>query len=122
MHHDIHGEGDAMLPDAARQFQLGGMRARAGDLIGLGLLGILEAELEVIEAGFDQRFQARLREPDSRGDQIDVQPCRSSGLDQLLRIRPRQRLATGQMQLQSAQGRRFAEHALPFRRGQFVGA
>ena len=122
MDHDIHGERDAMLADALRQLQFGGVRACAGDLICLRLLGILEAELDMIQAGGHQSFQARFAKSNSRSDEVDVQARRSSGLHQLLGIRPRQRLAAGKMQLQHAQGRRFAENAPPFRGAQLLGA
>ncbi len=99
MHHDVHGERDAMLPDALRQLQLGGVRARAGDFIRLRLLGILKAELDVIQAGVHQSVQARFAESDSGSDQVDVQTGRASGLHQLLGVRSCQRFTAGQMQL-----------------------
>ena len=53
MNHDIHGERDGMLPDASRQFQFRLLSACAGDVVRVDLVGILEAELDVIQARGD---------------------------------------------------------------------
>ena len=42
VHHQVHGEGEALALDQVRQLDLEGMRPRAGDLVGRGFLRVLE--------------------------------------------------------------------------------
>ena len=70
------------LLDALRQLQLGRVRARARDFVRARLLGILKTELEMIQAGVHQSFQARFAESDAGSDQVDVEPAARPDFDQ----------------------------------------
>ncbi len=76
----------------------------------------------MVETGVGERGQGLRRQADRRGDQVAVEAGLARGLDDIGKIAPRRRLAAGQMHLQYAQGRRFAEHARPGGGIELVGA
>ena len=60
MHHEVRGQRQTGVADQRRHRQLARMAAtEAADTVGVGRLGILEAELHMIEAGIRQRHQRR---------------------------------------------------------------
>ena len=123
MHHHVDGERQAEL------HHLGGERALArrgavvaGDMVGGCFLAVLDRNLHVVEPGVGERAQGLRRQADRRGDEIAVEPGVARGRNDLGQIAPRRRLAAGQMHLQHAEARRFAEHPRPGRGVEFVGA
>ena len=58
-------------------------------------LGILQAQLHVLEPGLDEAAQPIGVEPDAGGDQIDVEPGLGGMTDELDKIAANQRLAAG---------------------------
>ena len=79
------------------------------------LLGrVLEAELNVVEAGFLERLDAGLGHADAAGDQVDVVTELVRLGDDLLEVVAQQRLATREAQLCGAHGTALAQHADPF--------
>ena len=85
----------------------------AGDRVAARRVGILQAELDVLEPGRGQRRHACGVEPDPRGDQIAVEPDLGGMADQGFEIAAGERLAAGKMHLQDAERRRLAQHPLP---------
>ena len=75
MHDQIRGEGQLVLADGARQFDLVGVRLCASDPVGGVFVRILEADLDVIEPGVHQRLQPRFGEADARGDEVGIESC-----------------------------------------------
>ena len=69
----------------------------------------------MLEPGLDQRPQPIGIEANARGDQIAVEPDLGRVADEFDEIASDERLAAGEMHLQNAQRRGFAEHPLPGR-------
>ena len=61
MHDQVHGEGDLVPADRAREFDLVRVRLRAGNPVGGFFARILKADLDVIESRVDQRLQTPAR-------------------------------------------------------------
>jgi hypothetical protein len=80
-----------MTLDQAGERDLVGVRARTSNLIGRGLLSVLKAQLNVIQAGLHQGFEAIRRESNPGRDQIDVKPRLAAGRNQLDEILAGQR-------------------------------
>jgi len=64
------------------------MGARAGYPICAGFMGILETELDVIQASGDKFIPSPLGKSDSRRDQVGVESAIVSAADQLGQIFP----------------------------------
>jgi hypothetical protein len=58
----------------------------------------------VVEAGHDQFLDQRLRQPDSRRDQVAIETDRGAVADDLGKVAPARRLAAGQMHVQHTKG------------------
>ncbi|MNE18978.1 hypothetical protein D3C80_1120420 [compost metagenome] len=110
---------------------LGLHRAGHGQLLGEGLggsgqqvvhllVGGLEADLDMVQAGVLEGRHARFAEADAGGDQVGVVTQFSRGADQFLQVLAHQRLAAGKAQLRGAQFAGLAEHLDPLRGGQFL--
>ena len=80
---------------------------------------VLEGQLNVVETGCLERRDARLIEPDSRGDQIGVEAQRMASATMVSKIVAHQRLAARKPQLHRAQRARLAQHAQPVIGGEF---
>ena len=79
----------------------------AGDFRGGFFAGALEAELEVIEAGFDEFAEARFVERQAGGDEVDVEAGGASGADEIEDVGAGERFAAGEVGLQDAELRRL---------------
>jgi hypothetical protein len=81
MNDQIYGEGDLVAADNAGELDLVGVSFGSGNPVGGGFARILKADLDVIEAGVNERLQARLGKADAGGDQIGVKAggARSGG-------------------------------------------
>ena len=64
---------------------------------------ILKAELDVVEPRFHKLGQTLARKPDSRSDQVRVQTRLARPRDQFSQIGTRQRLASGEVEMQNAE-------------------
>src|SRR6202521_5422022 len=118
VHDQVYGECDATLADLTfadptGQFDLVRVGARSGDPVGWPFARILKAELDVVKARFHKLGQTLARKTDSGGDQVGVQTRLARTLDQLRQIRTRQRLASGEVQMQNAERGRLTENAQP---------
>ena len=89
--------GAAVIADALRRFGL----------------GILEAELDMVQPGLDQAGEPLAVQRHARGDQIAVEPGGGGMAHQLLEIAPGGGLAAGEMDLQGAQRRGLVDDPLP---------
>src|SRR6185437_7396045 len=74
---------------------------------------VLEGELDVIEPGFAQRLQARLRETHAGGDEVAVEPKPVRGGDDRLEIVTDERLAARKPELHRSQRARLLENPQP---------
>src|SRR6185437_7991527 len=105
--------GIAILFDEPRhpRFQLEG--AGAAQEIVHPARAVLEGELDVIEPGFAQRLQARLRETHAGGDEVAVEPKPVRGGDDRLEIVTDERLAARKPELHRSQRARLLENPQP---------
>src|SRR5258708_14423352 len=78
MDDESESDGDAMLAEPIKNAELLRMRLCAGDFVGGFFPRALEAELNMIETGCDQRGEFGFIQGQTRGDQIDVQASRAS--------------------------------------------
>jgi len=76
--------------------------ARSGNPVRRAFARILKAELDMVKTRFDKLGQTLARKPDSRGDQVGVQPRLARVCNQFGQIRTRQRLASGEMKMQNS--------------------
>src|SRR5216117_3839179 len=72
----------------------------AGDFVGEFFARTLEAELNVIEAGSDERSEFRFIERQAGSNQIDVQAGRARGTDEIDNIDAGERFAAGEVGLE----------------------
>lgn len=73
MDYQIGSEGDAVLSDPGREFELVGVGAGARDPVGGTFSCVLKAELDVVEAGVHQLLEPLAREADAGGDEVGVE-------------------------------------------------
>ena len=90
----------------------------AEPVVGL-LVGALEGELRMVEAGLGQFAGQLLADPDPRGDEVGVEPALRGVAGKLDDVAPRRRLAAREMDMQRAERGGLAEHALPGLRIEF---
>ena len=91
----------------------------AGDFFGGFFAGTLEAELEVIEAGFDEFREACFVERHAGGDQVYVEAGGAGGADEFEDVGAGERFAAGEVGLQDAERGGFLEDAGPVFGGEF---
>src|ERR1700681_4538521 len=89
------------------------MRACSGNPVRRAFARILKAELDMVKARFHKLAQTLARKPDSRGNQVRVQTRLPRTLDQFGQIGTRQRLASGEVQMQNSKRGSLAENAQP---------
>ena len=78
-----------------------------------GRFGVLEADLNVVQAGVRQGADLVPVQPHAGGDQVTVITQFAGTGNQLDQIRPGQRFAAGQAQLGRAHGPCLGEHVQP---------
>ena len=98
------------------------MRLRAGNVVGRFLARALEAELEMIESGMHQGFELGFVQWEARSYEADVEASGARAADEVNDVRPRERLAAGEVGLENTSFRSFLEHARPNFRRKFVRA
>src|SRR5580658_222823 len=81
-------------------------------IVGL-LVGALERELRMVEAGLDQFAKQLLADPDAGGDKVGVEPASRRVTGELDDVAPRGGLAAGKVHVQRPESGGLAEHALP---------
>ena len=114
--HDVDREREAQFAHEGRRRRFCGTPLIAGDAIGGGRVRVLEGDLDVLEPGVAQLLRTGARQPDARGDERRVQPQAARVRRQLLDVRPHQRLAARQAELQDAQRARLASARASTRR------
>ena len=87
-------------------------RARAASTVAVAGddVGILKAELDMLEPGLDQLRESTGIEINAGGDQIAVEPDFRRMAHEVGEIAPDERLTPGEMHLQNAERRCFAIH------------
>ena len=65
VHDQVHRKSDPMFADSAREFDFVGVGFSSGDPVGGVFAGVLKADLDVVETGIDQCFQALVIETDA---------------------------------------------------------
>ena len=90
-----------------------GMGLGASDPVGRVFSRILEAELNVVEPGIDQRRQPRFRETDAGSDQVGIKIRRMRSGDKFAQICARKGLAPGEVEVEHPEFSSFAEDLQP---------
>ena len=119
VHDQIYCERNLVPADRAREFDFVRVRLGSGNPVGSLFPRILEADLDVIEAGLDQGLQPLLVEADARGDEVGIKSRGARGGDQLCQIGPHQRFAAGKVRMQHAQLAALLKDAGPLAGGKF---
>src|ERR1700722_5224397 len=88
----------------------------AGNPVSSTFARILKADLNVIETGLDQRLQALIIEPKTRGNEVRVESGGAGGGDELGEIGARQRFTSGEVRVQHAEFAALIEDADPVSR------
>ena len=83
------------------------------DALGRLNVGILEAELHVIEARLRQGLQAISTGENTRGNEIAIETGCMGVTDQLVQIAPHHRLTAGKVNLQGAKLGSLIDYTLP---------
>ena len=73
----------------------------------------------MVESRFYQFRQARLRDAETRGDQVGIKTSLARACDEFFQVGPSSRFAAGQMQVQNAEAAGFLKYAEPFFGGKF---
>jgi len=94
----------------------------AGDFVGGVLAGSLKTELDVVEAGFDERGEFCFVQRKAGSDEVDVEAGGAGSADEIDDVRSRERLAAREIGLEDAGFRSFSENTRPNFGGEFVGA
>ena len=113
MQHDVHAEGEVELLHPFGRLQLRVPAARARDLLGDLLFGILKGDLHVLEPRFLDAHRALVREAERGGDKRLIEAERVRVGDELFEIAADEWLAAGESELQCAELARLREDALP---------
>ena len=110
----VDGQRQPGLADEARCPPLCLLRpGEPGDAVAGHPVGILKTELDVLEPGLDQLRQPTGIETNAGRDQIAVEPDFGRMAHELGEVAPNERLTAGEVHLQNAERRGFAEHSLP---------
>src|SRR4051794_5060580 len=94
------------------------MHPGGGDLIAEVRFIRLKTDLDRIQSCLFQKLRSLSIEPDRAGNQVRVKTSHSGGGDELIEIRPLQRFAAGEPNMQRAQTGRFTQDTLPIGRFQ----
>ena len=94
----------------------------AGDFFGGVWVGALKAELDVVEAGFDELREFCFVEREARGDQVDVEAGGARGLDEIEDVGAGEWFAAGEVGLEDAELRGLLEDTGPCFGGEFGAA
>jgi hypothetical protein len=89
--------------------------AEAGDPVALGIVNVLEADLNVVESGFDECRDARLVEHHGGRNEVRIEPGARGMTDEMFEIAPCGRLAAREMHLQGAERGCFVDDPAPGR-------
>src|SRR5437660_9038668 len=103
VNNEVCRERDTMPADPTSQFDFVRVGARSGNPVRRAFTGILKAELDMVEPCFHKLAQTLARKPNSRSDQVRVQTRLARACDQFSQIRTRQRLASGEVQMQNTE-------------------
>ena len=87
------------------------MSGETGDPVRSILIQVLKTQLYMFETGIHQNRDPRFVEENAGGDEIGIEPAIGSLFHQLFQVAARRGFAAGEMDLQAAERRRFAEDA-----------
>ncbi len=87
--------------------------AVAANAVGGASIGILDGELDVVQAGFGQRVEAGAVQQDAGGDEVGVEAGLAGGADEVEDVAARGGLAAGEVDLQAAELGCLGEEAGP---------
>jgi hypothetical protein len=94
----------------------------AGDFFGGVGVGALKAELDVVEAGFDELRESFHVQGQAGGDEVDVKAGGACGSDEIENVGAGEGFAAGEVGLENAQGSGLLEDAGPGFGGKFGAA
>jgi hypothetical protein len=118
---DVQGEREAELLDPAGDPHLGVERREARDGIRRGTVGVLDAQLHVVDRR-REALEARAAEGDAARDEVHVKAERAGMRGDGLEVGAGEGLAAGQVKLHDAKPSGFVEHTNPVGRLQLVVA
>jgi hypothetical protein len=110
---EVDGKGERGALEDGDEGELEGVGACSGDVVGGDFVDILEAELEVFEAGLDEFGEAGFGEADPGGDHVDVEAGFAGGPDELGKVFAGEGFAAGEVDVEDAELGGFAKDALP---------
>lgn len=113
MNHEIQCDANAMTLEPFENAELLRMRFCAGNFARNFFARALKAELKMVEASLDERFEAGFIERHAGGDEIDVETGAASGFDEIEQVGTSERLAAGEIGLEDAERSGFAKDARP---------
>lgn len=119
---EVQGDGDTMLPEPLEDAEFLFVGTSSGDFVGDFFAGALEAELKMVETGFNQRGKFWLVEGQAGSDEVDVKAGGASGADEIKDVGAGERLAAGEIGLEDAYFGGFLEDAGPGFGGEFFRA
>ena len=119
---EVQGDGDADFFQPVEDAEFLRVGFCAGDFVGGVFVGALEAELEVVEAGFDELRELWFVEGEAGADQIYVEAGGAGGADQVEDVGAGEWFAAGEVGLEDAELGGFLEDAGPRFGRKFFGA
>ena len=120
MNDEVECDGEAVLLEPFKDAKFLCVRFCVGDFGGGVFACALEAELDVVEAGVDERCEARFVHGKAGGDEIDVEAGGAGSFNEFDEIGAGQGFAAGEVSLKHPEVGGFAENAGPRFRGEFV--
>ena len=107
MNHEVERDGDANCFQPFEDAEFLRVGFCAGDFVGGVGVGALKAELDVIEAGFDELREFCFVEREAGGDEVDVEAGGAGGFDEIEDVGAGERFAAGEVGLEDAELRRL---------------
>ena len=114
------GDADFFQPFEDTEFLCVGFSA--GDFFGGVCVGTLEAELDVVEAGFDELREFLFVEREAGGDEVDVEAGGARGFYEVENVGAGEGFAAGEVGLEDAESGGLLEDGRPRFGGEFGGA
>jgi hypothetical protein len=120
VHDGVHRQGQPRLADKTRNTALRLLRSgKARDAVARCNIEILQAQLHVLKPGLNQGTEPIGIKANARRDQIAVKPRFGSMAHEVDKVAPDEGLTAGEVHLQHAQFRGFAEDPFPSRGVEF---
>ncbi len=120
MNDEVESDGGAARLEPFEETEFVFVRLSAGDFGRDFRASALKTELQVVEAGGEERIEAGFVQGQAGSDEVDIETSGASGFDELDQIGAGERLAAREVELEHAGFGGFAEDAGPFSGGEFL--